>query len=73
MARRRPWPVNANEHRIAAAAHFRAVDEIAEDLEGLREVDRHTLMLALAKIRMHTAQGERHLVLAKFGEPDEEV
>ena len=68
MARRRRWPLNVDDHRIAAAQRFQAIREIAEDLKAEKEVDRETLNLALAYIQMHAADGERYLTLAKYGD-----
>ena len=68
MARRRPWPVSANEHRIAATELAREIQTIADDLDVMREYDRLTVKLAANRISRHAAHIERHLTLAKFGE-----
>lgn len=70
MARRRPWPVNADEHRAAAVQLAREIQTIADDLDGMREYDRITVKLAANRISRHAAHIERHLILAKFGEGD---
>ena len=72
MARRRRWPLNVDDHRIAAAQRFQAIREIVDDLKAQHEVDQHMLNLALAYILMHAADGERFLTLARFGEPVDE-
>jgi hypothetical protein len=86
MSRRRPWPISANEHRIAGIAaahttrteHLAAIETIAVEVDQMRELDRMILQLALSNIRRHVAQAdalqadiERHLTLAKFGHPEE--
>lgn len=71
MARRRPWPVNADDHRLAALQLARAIQIIADDLDRLKEYDRITVKIAAAQLGRHAAHIEKHLTLAKFGEPDE--
>lgn len=70
MARRRYWPINANDHREAAILLAREIQTIADDLDALKEYDRLTVKLAASKISRHAAHIERRLTLAKFGEPD---
>lgn len=71
MARRRPWPVNADDHRLAAIQLAREIQTIADDLDALKEYDRITVKLAAAKLGRHAAHIEKHLTLAKFGQPEE--
>lgn len=73
MARRRRWPLNVDDHRIAAAQRFQAIREIVGDLRDQKEVDRITLDMALAYILMHAADGERFLTLARFGYAEEDA
>lgn len=72
MARRRPWPRTADDHRIASIQLARAIREIAEDLEGMREYDRITIQIAISRIQAHAADIERRQTLAKYGEPEED-
>jgi Asp-tRNA(Asn)/Glu-tRNA(Gln) amidotransferase C subunit len=86
MSRRRPWPVSANEHRIAGIAaahttrteHLTAIETILNDMERMKEYDRTLILLAVHRIGRHVARIdalqsdiERHLTLAKFGEHSE--
>lgn len=71
MARRRPWPVNADEHRLMALQLARQIQIIADDLDAMKEYDRITIKIAAAKLGRHAAHIEKHLILAKFGEPEE--
>lgn len=73
MARRRPWPRTADEHRIDSIVLAREIRKIADDLGALAEYDRRTIQMALALMKCHSADIERLLTLAKFGEPEEEV
>ncbi len=72
MARRRPWPRNADGYRTDAIQNARAIRGIVDDLAGLREYDRQTVRMALAELKVLSADIERYLTLAKFGEPEEE-
>jgi hypothetical protein len=72
VARRRPWPVHADDHRIAGVQHLSSIWDIADDLEGLTEIDMNLLRLAIARIKMHASDGRMHLTLAKYGEPLED-
>lgn len=72
MARRRPWPRNADDHRIATIFLARAIREIAEDLETLHEYDRITIRMAAAQLIRHAADIERRQTLAKYDEPEED-
>lgn len=72
MARRRPWPYTADEHRIAAISHARTIRTIVDDLDNLREYDRATIRMAIMRIQVLSADIERKLTLAKFGELEEE-
>lgn len=71
MARRRPWPVNADDHRVAALQLAKAIEIIADDLSAMKEYDRVTITIAAAKLGRHAAHIVKHLTLAKFGEPEE--
>jgi hypothetical protein len=70
--RRRPWPRNADEHRIAAISSAREIRKIADDLDAMKEYDRATIKLAIAHLQAHSADIQRWLTLAKFGEPEEQ-
>jgi len=67
MARRRRWPLNADDHRIAAAQRFQAIRDIVDDLKAQKEVDPQTLALAIAYITAHCADGLNFLTQARFG------
>ena len=72
MARRRPWPRNADGYRTDAIMNVRAIRDILDDLDGLREYDRQTLRIAIMRMQVLAADIEKWLTLAKFGEPEED-
>lgn len=72
MAKRRPWPVSADDHRRATIQLAQTIRGIAEDLERLREYDRATILIAAAQIGKYAADIERRQTLAKYGEVEEE-
>jgi hypothetical protein len=72
MARRRPWPENADGYRVNAIVAAREIRGIVDDLSDLREYDRATMRMALNELKVLSADIERWLTLAKFGQPEEE-
>jgi len=72
MAKRLPWPRNADDHRRATIQLAQAIEQIADDVLKLREYDRETVQLALTQISRHAAHIITHQTLAKYGQPEEE-
>ena len=72
MARRRPWPENADGYRVNAIVAAREMRNILDDLSGLREFDPRTVRAAVNEMKVLSADIERWLTLAKFGQPEDE-
>ena len=73
MARRRPWPRIANDHRLATIAAAREERRILDDTDTWKEVDPELWRRIKQDLKVIFADIITWQTLAKFGEPEESI
>lgn len=72
MARRRPWPRIADDHRLATIAAARDIRRILDETDSWKEIDPVLWRQIKADLKTIAADIITWQTLAKYGEPEEQ-